>query len=235
MMSEAREQAELIKERKILVLAQEGWSKGVVGLVAGRLVEEFNRPVIVLEKGLEESTGSARTVGEFNVVEALKYSSEHLVRFGGHKQAAGLTLRTEHFEIFYQKILEFAETNLADTDINRSLTLEAELDESQLSIVNCQLLQSFEPFGVDNQRPKFLIKNASVVSVKFVGASQQHLQLRLRVGEREIAGIYFNCGDFAKSLAPHDILDLAAELMEDEWNGRKQIKLRVVDVRRAQE
>ena len=111
-LSEAKEKALALKDRRVLVIMGKDWHKGVVGLVAGRIAEEFHKPTIVLEEGETEATGSARTVGGFNVVEALEHASEHLIRFGGHKQAAGLTLHPSNFSAFYQNILDYAEKNL---------------------------------------------------------------------------------------------------------------------------
>ncbi len=179
LLSEAREQAVKYQDRKVLILLGRDWPKGVVGLVAGRIAEEFYKPTIILDRGETESTGSARTVGEFNIIEALKFASEHLVKFGGHQQAAGLTLKTAEYEEFYKKILEYAEASLSETDLHHQLLLEAELDGSQLSIVNCQLLQQLEPLGVGNPKPKFLIRNLKINSVRLVGTSQQHLQMQL--------------------------------------------------------
>jgi len=228
-MSEAREQALLLKDRKVLVLMNENWHKGVVGLVAGKIAEEFSRPSVVLQMEGLEATGSARTVGDFNVVEALKYSSKHLIRFGGHKQAAGLTLNPENFDGFYRSMLDYADQNLSDDDSSPVLELEAELSESQLSIVNCQLLSKLEPFGFGNVKPKFLLKNAGIVSQKQVGASGQHLQMQIKVGDTIIPSIAFNFRPVESSGS----YDIACELMEDGWNGRKQLKLRVVDIKNS--
>lgn len=229
-MSEAREQAETIKHRKVLVMMSQGWHKGVVGLVAGKIAEEFYKPTIVLEKGEIEATGSARSVGEFNVVEALKYSSSHLIRFGGHKQAAGLTLNIENFEVFYQSLLDFAENNM-DDDQGPVLYLDAELSSDQLSINNYQLLQKLEPFGVGNPKPKFLVKNVKIVSKKAVGQKAQHLQLQISTGEKQISCIAFNFGERANSLNINDEIDLACELLLDSWNGRENLKLRIIDIK----
>jgi len=228
--SEAKEQAIVFQDRKVIVVAGEGWSKGIVGLVAGRLAEEFYKPVIVLEKTTEFSTGSARTVGAFNILEALKHASEHLVRFGGHKQAAGLTLETVKLEVFYQKVLDYAEINIP-SETSRVLELEAELDESQLSIVNCQLLQQLEPFGIDNPKPKFLISALEILELKPVGKTGQHFQIRFQKDNVRINSIYFNSANFVKNLKIGDTVDVAGELQLDEWNGKKEIKLRVVDLR----
>jgi single-stranded-DNA-specific exonuclease len=283
-LSEAKEKVLLLKERKVLALVGEGWPKGIMGLVAGKLAEEFYKPTIVLERTENLCTGSARTAGEFNMLEALKFSSAHLSKFGGHKQAAGLSLQADQFELFYQKLLVYAEENINNEKSQKVLELEAELSPGQLSIVNCQLLLRLEPFGVDNVTPKFLIPNLQVSSVRMVGKQNQHLQIKFvsffrrhsdpeRVhpsegeesqiadkgilppslklrrtsrsdalpqddavgggGGQEISGIMFNAPDFAKSLKIGDTVDVAAELIADNWNGREGVKLRVIDVRKS--
>ncbi len=227
--SEAKDQAMSILDRKILILSNENWSKGIVGLVAGRLVEEFKKPVIVLEKGESESTGSARTIGNFDVVESLKHASEYLVRFGGHKQAAGLTLKTENFEKFYEKILEFAETNLNPDDLIPKLLLEAELESADLTVDTYNLLLLLEPFGVDNVKPKFLVNGLEVVSIRQVGQKKQHAQLVLSVAGKSIPSIAFSFNALEKNIKVGDTIDVAVELMVDNWNGRNEFKMRLVD------
>ena len=225
-LSEAKERALLLSDRKVLVIMSDDWHKGVVGLVAGRLAEDFYKPTIVLQAEGEEATGSARTVGNFNVVEALKYASDHLVRFGGHKQAAGLTLRTENFEIFYQTILEYAEKQEGEP-AGPILELEAELTAEDLTLQTFELVSALEPFGVGNPRPKFLIRNARVISQRQVGGEGKHLQMQIEVGETSISAIAFNF----RPMEGSEIFDVACELIQDGWNGRRQLKLRVVDVR----
>jgi single-stranded-DNA-specific exonuclease len=230
-LSEAREQAVFYDDRKVLVLLGEDWPKGIVGLVAGKLADEFSKPVIVMEKGETESTGSARTVGEFNVVEALKYASEHLVRFGGHKQAAGLTLKTASYEIFYQMVLEYADKELTEQDLQHTLYLEAELSESDFQLSTFNLITQFEPFGVGNPKPKFLVQGLELLQIRPVGAKKQHMQFFFQKGNKKIAGIGFNMPYIEKTFKVGDTVDVAAELIEDTWNGRQGVKLRVVDVR----
>src|SRR3989344_3725501 len=229
--SEAKSAAELIQDRKILVVSGKDWPKGIVGLVAGKLAESFNKPTIVLSEEGDEATGSARSAGELDILESLKATSEYLVRFGGHAQAAGLTLKTENLEKFYQKLLEYAEQNLSNEGLGRELKLEAELGEQQLSIETHQLLESLEPFGVDNHKPKFLITSLKITTLRPVGAAKQHLQLKMQKGSRQIDGIAFNQGFLEKTLKLGDTIDAAAELIEDGWNGRRDVKLRIIDIK----
>jgi single-stranded-DNA-specific exonuclease len=231
MVSEAREQAILMQDRKILVLWKDDWQKGVVGLVAGKIAEEFRKPAIVLQKGEVESTGSARTVGEFNIVDALKHASAHLTRFGGHQQAAGLTLKTSEYEAFYAKLLEYAEAHLAEEDAARRIDLEAELAASDLKFETLDLIIQFEPFGVDNVRPRFLVRNLAVENIRMVGSEQQHAQLQLAAGGAAVSAIAFNFPGIAQTVKIGDTVEAAVELMEDGWNGQKRLKLRIIDMR----
>jgi len=275
-LSEAREKVLLLKERKVLALVGEGWPKGIMGLVAGKLAEEFYKPTIVLERTDELCTGSARTAGEFNILEALKFSSEHLSKFGGHKQAAGLSLRAEQFEGFYQKLLTYAERNIGQEKSEKVLELEAELSSGQCSVGSVQLIKQLEPFGVDNVAPKFLITNLTVTSVRLVGKQAQHLQLQFKINndviarsasdeailfeekiasspsqspqlrqgfvgqagllamtkkDKVIAGIMFNAPDFAKNSKIGDTVEVAGELIEDNWNGNNLVKLKIIDIK----
>lgn len=230
-LSEAKEKVLVIQDRKILALVGEGWPKGVMGLVAGRLAEEYYKPVIVLESSAGFSTGSARTAGEFNLIEALKFSSEHLVKFGGHKQAAGLTLETSKFELFYQKILEHADVSIGDANPERVLELEAELEEEDLQLTTYNLLTSLEPYGVGNPKPKFLISGMKILSSRNVGASSQHTQYQLQKDGKTISAIAFNSSFLEKNFKVGDTIDAAAELIEDSWNGRSNIKLKISDMR----
>ncbi len=231
-MSEAREKAELIKDRKVLVIAGDDWNKGIVGLAAGKLAEEYHKPTIVLAKEGLEATGSARSVGEFSVVEALKHASSYLIRFGGHQQAAGLTLLNENFEKFYSKVLEYAEDNLNREDLEVVLPVDAELMADDINFNSVELINSLEPFGVGNPKPKFLIRFAKVVSTKIVGKDSKHLQINLQIGQKQIEGIYFSASDFAKSLQIGDNIDIVTELIEDNWKSRKKIKLRIIDIKK---
>src|SRR3989344_106854 len=150
-LSEVREQALLLKDRKVLVMMNHAWHKGVVGLVAGKIAEEFYKPTIVLQmERADEAIGSARSVGEFDIIAALKHSQSQLLSYGGHQAAAGLALHPDNFETFYQKILEFADLNLSVTDISPVLAIEAELDENQLFLSTVERLAQLEPFGAGN-------------------------------------------------------------------------------------
>ncbi|MBU6447341.1 single-stranded-DNA-specific exonuclease RecJ [Patescibacteria group bacterium] len=237
-MSEAREQLTLISERKILLASGSNWPKGVVGLVAGKLTEEFGRPVLVLERGEEESTGSARSVNGFNIVEALNHSSSVLVKYGGHAQAAGFTLRTEHIEIFYKKLLDFADSNMGESGDEKLIEIDAEVSGDDLNMRNFEMIEMFQPFGVGNAAPRLMVSGAEVRQAAAVGKDGKHLQLTVAVpgseGPRIIKCIGFGFGRAVQTLTMGRKIDIVFELIADLWQGRRELKLRIIDFREAQ-
>jgi single-stranded-DNA-specific exonuclease len=229
--SEAKTEAELILDRRVLMLANANWPKGLVGIVAGKLADQYKKPVLVLEKGESESTGSARSAGDFDIVECLKVHSHLLVKFGGHKQAAGLTLKSENLEIFYQEILRFAENRPEAENKQDILQLEAELRPEELTMETAEDIARLEPYGAENPVPAFMVKDAVVVNFRLVGAGQKHIQLNVRVGEMPLDCIGFNLGYLAPRIAAGMKLELAGELITDSWQGLKRLKLKLIDVK----
>lgn len=234
-LSEARSKAELEIDRKILVLAEEGWHKGLVGIVAGKLAEEFSKPAVILEKGEEEATGSVRSFGQFNTVEALKSVEDTLLRFGGHKEAAGLTLATKDFDTFKERLLYFAENSEVPNveSENNALSLEAELFPTDLNLNTLNIINELEPFGTGNPKPVFLIRSMKPLSWKRIGKDKTHLQAKFLAGNRFVETVGFSKGYLADSLEPDTNYDLAVELIQDNWNGNSKLKLRIVDVKKS--
>ncbi len=226
--SEAREQAELIRDRKILVLYNEAWPKGLVGIVAGRLADQYKKPVIVMEKGEKESTGSARTSGSFDIIEALKAVSDRLHKFGGHKQAAGLTVLNEELENFYVELLRYAEDNWPEEAVP-DLVIDAELQPDDISLESFEDISELEPFGAQNPKPIFSISDAQVGTFKVVGQTKQHLQMQLMIDQTILDCIGFNMAYLAPRLDFGVKLSVAGELMADSWQGNKKLKMRLID------
>ncbi|HEX3099420.1 MAG TPA: single-stranded-DNA-specific exonuclease RecJ, partial [Patescibacteria group bacterium] len=231
LVSEAKEQAELLGDRKVLLLHSDGWAKGLVGIVAGRIADLYNRPAIILERGETESTGSARVGNsDFNIVEALKASSEHLVKFGGHKQAAGLTAKTASLSELYSSILKYADENPTQSG-PPSLTIDAELGPNDINMESYEDIAQLEPYGAGNTRPIFAIEDAQVLSYKLVGATQQHLQLRVAIEDVQLDCIGFSMAYVASRLdGTNKTISIAGELMVDTWQGTKKLKMRLLDV-----
>ncbi len=230
--SEARAQLAQLENRKILLASGTDWPKGVVGLVAGKLCEEFGKPVLVMEKGAEHATGSARSTPSFNIVNALSYSKEFLVKYGGHAAAAGFTLRSSDIDFLYKKLLEYADENLREEDLAKTLELEAEIYPGEINFQTFGEIEKLAPFGVDNRRPRFALPGLILEEFRTVGKGQAHLQLSARAGEKIFRCIGFNLGWASAELKPGDKIDLACELISDEWNGFKNLKLRILDFRK---
>lgn len=228
--SEAKEQAELISDRKVLLLHSDGWAKGLVGIVAGRIADIYHKPAIVLSRGEEESTGSARIgASNFDIVQCLKAVSQHLVKFGGHKQAAGLSVKTSELPALYEAILKYVEDNPTEEQ-KPTIVIDAELTEQDLNLSAYEDVLALEPYGAGNTRPIFALPSVRVASFKAVGDLQQHLQLKVVIGEVVLDCIGFNLGYLLPRLDFGNRVSLAGELMVDTWQGTKKLKMRVLDI-----
>jgi len=229
-LSEAREQMILLGDQKILVAAGEGWHKGIVGLVAGKLTEEFYRPVLVMDKTGQEATGSARSVGNFNIIEAIGQSREILVKYGGHPQAAGFTLRSENIEIFRKNLLEYAETSLTEEDLSQVLHYDALVALRQINGEFIEFVSRFEPTGQGNPRPRFRIDGLNIKKISAIGKDGSHLRLFVEQEGTALGCIAFKQGFWANKLKERESVDVICEPQFNEWNGEKKIQLKIIDL-----
>lgn len=210
------------------------WVAGVVGLVAGRLTEEFRRPVIVgtrNESGV--ITASARSIGEFNIIEALASSKEYILKFGGHPRAAGFSVTDEtQWAKLIAHLQELAYKALHDVDVRPSLTIDADITLSQVDWELVGAVQALEPYGEGNPRPKFLLHGLQVLGFDGVGNNGKHLRLTVTDDSRRARKmIGFNCGEWCERLKAGDLIDTVVEVGVNEWNGNRDIELKIVDLR----
>ena len=166
-------------EDDVIVVWRENWHEGVVGIVAARLVEHFGRPAIVLSCENGVAKGSARSIGEVNIYELIKENEHLLTKFGGHKMAAGLGLLEEDIDAFRIAINKTA-SKLDPDDFIPKDTVMGILSSDDIDMELLNLLESFEPFGEANHRPRFLLKDAEVVSIKLMGADKSHSRIEVR-------------------------------------------------------
>ncbi len=228
-LSEAREQVMMLTDKKVLLAAGSNWPKGVVGLVAGKLAEEFGRPVLVMDKGEVYATGSARSHPQFDIVKALTHSKDLLEKYGGHTQAAGFTLNSDKIDLFYQKLLEFADSlDMAESE--PVLDIDIEMKSSDLNWDVFELIEKFEPFGMSNPRPKFLGRNMTVIEARSVGQENQHLKLRLLWDGKVVDAIAFKQGFLVTKLIPNSNIDVVFEMEVNEWNGHRDLQIKIVDI-----
>jgi single-stranded-DNA-specific exonuclease len=228
--SEARSQIELIADKKVLLAVGKDWPKGVVGLVAGRLSEEYNRPVLALSMAEGVATGSGRSVADFDLVEALKFARDFLQKFGGHTQAAGFMLASDNVSGFHAKLLEYAEAlNLTISD--PVLEIDAEVEATDITWDNLNYLEKLEPFGYGNSKPKFLGHGLEILDLRLVGAANQHLKLRVQFGEHALEAIAFGQGFLSNNLRIGRKIDAVFELSANEWNGNRSLQLKILDLK----
>jgi single-stranded-DNA-specific exonuclease len=235
--SEATEKALFLQDKPILLLTDPSWSKGIVGLVAARIAELHKKPTIVLEEGEVEATGSARSQSGFNIIDALQSAKHILMRFGGHAQAAGLTVETKRVPELYGALLSYIESQGGTPTEQPALIVDAELTGSDLNLQFMEEVNKLQPFGFGNPGPIFALRDVEVLSVRAVGKEAKHVQLRLLMpgASDALEVIAFNYGHLATSLAPGDHLHVAGELQIDTWQGRQKLKLRMIDYKKATE
>ncbi|MET1258640.1 single-stranded-DNA-specific exonuclease RecJ [Flagellimonas sp. DF-77] len=220
------------EERHTTVVLGSHWHKGVIGIVASRLIETYYRPTLVFTKSGGKLAASARSVKGFDVYKALEACSEHIEQFGGHKYAAGLTLSEDQYEPFKAKF----EQVVADTLPTELRTPEIVIDQQiALGDINAKLLRilkQFAPFGPGNMMPTFMAhKVADSGYAKTVGETGKHLKLALtQNGSVPIGGIGFGLGEKLPVVKRHRYFDVVFAVEENEWNGRKNIQLKLKDI-----
>lgn len=217
------------QEQPILFVAHPNIPMGVVGLVASRLMEEFYRPAIIVEWGEEESRGSARSIPEFHVTQALEQCEDLLVRYGGHKAAAGFTVRTADLETLKTRLLSLAGEALDGWEPQPTLKIDAQVSPQRLSWDLWEALQRLRPFGEENPEPLFASHNVVVRHQRAVGTDGAHLKLRLFDGRMIWDGIAFRQGELTGQLPRH--VDVAYHLQMNEWRGERRLQLNVQDIR----
>ncbi len=218
----------------LLVVGGSDWGAGLVGLVAGRLAERHNRPSLAFSVGPDLSRGSARSVEGFNMVEALMACQDILVEYGGHSQAAGLTIQTKNLVELEARLIELSSRTFGGLPPAPTLMIDAEVSGRELDIATARLISCLEPFGQGNPAPRLLIRSVMVRAPKRT-RNGKHLQFQVETaGGSAARAIFFNGGGELASFLSRDPMDLVFELKLDSWNGRSQVALEVVDYRSAE-
>ncbi len=215
----------------LIFVANADFRSGIVGLVAGRLCEEFYVPSVVVEMGEEESRGSCRSIPEFNITHALDQCADLLVRHGGHAQAAGFTVPNENLPRLRDKLIALAGESLRGKDLRPTLNIDAEVPFDEITMNLADSLRMLEPIGANNEAPVFITRRLHVADYRRVGEEGRHLKLRLSNGFHQIDAIGFKLGDWAQRIP--QIVDVAYHLEINEWNGSRKLQLNIQDLRPA--
>ena len=226
-LAKAREQILAKGISPLLIASDKDYTAGVAGLVASRLSEEFYRPAIVIKTGEQTSSGSCRSIPEFNIIHALSQCSRLFYRFGGHARAAGFTLPTKNLPRLEQSLLQMATTQLAGVDLRLQLDIDAEINLSDLSGDTFRVIQQLAPFGQGNPVPTFLSRRVEVVDCRTMGGNGEHLRLKLQQGGTVWDGVGFRLGNYlAEASSP---LDIVYNLEIDRWSGEERLRLNILD------
>lgn len=219
-------------DNSILLLSDSGWPAGVVGIVASRLVEDYNRPVLVMEDMGEELKGSARSVAGFNIVEALGECSDCFVHYGGHEYAAGFTLPKSKFVILNDKLISIADKHFSIKKITPTINIDLDLNIPEVSREFLNEIDKMAPFGKDNSKPVFSISNARLIEAKLVGNPPVHLKMSIAGNGGSLKGIAFGWGE-TLDLNLDKCYDLALNLELNSFNGYENVEFRLVDIRES--
>ena len=214
-----------------LVLSQEGWHPGVIGIVASRIVEETCRPVVMISLDGNEGKGSGRSIPAFDLHAGLLACRDLFVRFGGHRSAAGLTIERSRLEEFEQRFDAVAHERLTIDDLVPEVRVDVVVPLSALNGDLETLLRHFEPHGIGNASPVFAITDARLgATPRMVG--QGHLKLWLSHDDTHIDAIGWGMGSLIPELENWGSLDVAFRLERDEWNGQPRLQAKIADIRR---
>jgi len=219
---------DILRNRNSTVLYQSHWHKGVVGIVASRLIETYYRPTIVLTKSGELVSGSARSVQGFNLYEAIHACREHLLGYGGHFAAAGMTLSPGKVELFSKKFEEVVSATIEPQFLIPELKIDAEIQFPEINFSFFNILQQMEPFGPENRKPVFISRGVRDTGYSKL-VKEKHIRFSLRQQDTVLTGIGFNMADKMELLK--NPVDIVYTLDENVWNGERSLQMKVVDVK----
>lgn len=221
-----------ISENAVLVVGQEGWNPGVVGIVASKLVERFYRPAIVLcfdqEKGIAK--GSARSILGFDLFKNLSECRDILPHFGGHPMAAGMTLQLGHVDELRNRLNLAAKDGLTEEDFIPVTTLDGMIKMDEIHLTSIEEMQMLAPYGMDNPKPKILIKDAGISNIRKIGSEQNHLKLTIENEGSILDGVGFGLGELFEHISPYSKISVIGELSINEWNNIRKPQIFLQDL-----
>ena len=213
-----------------IVLAEQGWHPGVIGIVASRIVEETGRPAVLIALDGNEGKGSGRAPGPFDLHAGLSECKDLLIRFGGHKAAAGVTIEASRVAEFAQRFNDVARSKLSREDLQPELRIDAEISIDDVTDELEGVLRHFEPFGVGNPTPVFVSRGVRLsMAPRIVGTDGLKLRIATANGDRDALG--WGMGDLALEIRPETVIDLAYRLERDTYQGVSRLQLRIADLR----
>jgi len=221
----------------VIIEGSSDWSRGLLGIVANKILDKYFRPAFIFSQGSGQSVGSVRVMEGFHVVEAMESCKELFEEFGGHKHAGGFTIKNENLEKFKEAMRDYARKTIGENGFSPRLEIEMELDPQDVNWELYDEVERFAPFGEANPEPLFLIRNLEIRELRRVGKNGKHTQLVLQTAgssptaNKNFRAIYFNGDGETSRLSTGDRIDVVFEFIADEWNGTRELKLKIIDLR----
>ncbi|HOM33280.1 MAG TPA: single-stranded-DNA-specific exonuclease RecJ [Candidatus Paceibacterota bacterium] len=215
---------------KIIFLGDANWSKGVIGIVAGKLKDDFGRPVFIYSKGEEISIGSARSINSINLVEILNRHKDLFVEAGGHRLAAGFTIKNENLDRFKNVLSEEAQM-IKDEDLIADLIIDTNLEPQEITPHFLEVFYRLEPFGRDNPDPIFLMTDVIISQIRIVGSNGKHVKFSVQKNNRYFDVISFNNAEELKFLTSNIKVDIVFHLKINEWGGKKSLEFELLGIK----
>ena len=223
-----------MRNAKSTVIFNENWHKGVIGIVASRLTDSYYRPTIVLTRSGNLITGSARSIKNFDIYDAIDSCSDILEHFGGHKYAAGLSLKPEHLQEFSERFEKYVSEHLEDDDLTPELNVDIEMDFSNITPKFVRILKQFAPFGPGNLSPVFLTRNVVDAGFSRAVGNRKHLKLSvMQQGNTDFvfSGIAFQKGELYERIHDKEPFTMCYYIEENFWQGKTTLQLNVKDIK----
>jgi single-stranded-DNA-specific exonuclease len=220
-----------LQNENAIVLWEEGWHQGVIGIVASRIKEEFHRPTVIIAMENGVGKGSARSIYNFDLYENFTNCAAHLDGFGGHPMAAGMTISKSNLPLFRETFINLANNALSESDLVGTLTIETEMKLSDINGRFMEFLDKLAPFGPGNMRPQFVSRKVEIAGKPRLVGNGDHLKFRAKQNSKTFDAIAFNMGKHYSDLLSGKPFDLAFVVEENEWQGRKSIQLNIRDIK----
>jgi single-stranded-DNA-specific exonuclease len=224
-----------IQKDRVIVLASEIFHPGVIGIAASRLVDKYHRPTVLIALEEGQGKGSGRSIPKFNLFKAFTNCSEHLIQFGGHAYAAGLSIKEDQVEAFRDAMNEVGHRQLTEEDLIPEVRMDTELSVEEIDRSLYSRMALLEPFGAENPVPSFLSRGVKMQEVKLIGKEKNHVRFRAQQGKGRIEGVGFGLADVFESVdTTTELFDIAYELNLNTWNGRDKLEIKLLDIRLAE-
>jgi len=218
-------------KKRTTVLFQPHWHKGVIGIVASRLIETYYRPTIILTESHGKATGSARSVNGFNLYNAIDACSDLLDSFGGHKYAAGLTLKIENIPEFKRRFEQIVAETIHDDMLLPQIDVDTKLDFEEINTRFYRILKQFAPFGPENMSPVFVSEGVVDCGSRLVGSTGEHLRVECKQKNMQFTGIAFSMANKLELLRNNPKIDICYAITENEFKGKTSLQLMVKDIK----